>query len=131
MIYPSSFPLYIGVVLRNLHESEGTGTQYRNPNVCFSLADDSILLTDGTLWDLRTPSIVHRFDKLSNGGYGVFHPNGNEVIIDSTVWDLRTHNLLRTNQVVDQCVLKFSAAGDIIYAYRPAIGDDLDLAAGR
>jgi len=69
----------IGSRLRQLGIAEGGDTQYKNPNICFSLKDDHIVLTDGSLWDLRAPHLVHRFDKLSNGGFGAFSPNGNDV----------------------------------------------------
>jgi hypothetical protein len=83
------------------------------------------------LWDLRGAGTVHRFDKLSNGGnYGAFHPNGHDVMIDSTVWDIRTHNL-RCMTGVDQCVVRFNAHGDVIYAYRPVPGDDMELGRKR
>jgi HIV-1 Vpr-binding protein len=82
--------------------------------------DDQRVLLDGFLWDLRGPSLVHRFDKLSNGpgNVGLFHPNGNDVVIDSSVWDLRTFSL-RCMTGVDQCVMRFSAWGDVMYAFRP------------
>ena len=62
-----------GSRLRQLGVLEGGDTQYKNPNICFSLKDDHIVLTDGSLWDLRAPRLLHRFDKLSNGGYGAFN----------------------------------------------------------
>lgn len=100
----------------------------RGVNVAFSPMDGQLVLSDGFLWDVRGRGLlVHRFDKLSNGAgnHGVFHPNGNDVVMDSSVWDLRTFSL-RCMTGVDQCVMRFSAKGDVMYAFRPPFlsGDD-------
>lgn len=106
--------------------SPATGTAAggaRTPNVCFSRADGHLVLSDGVLWDVRSPAstVVHRFDRLSSGGgnFGAFHPNGHDALIDGTVWDLRTHGLRTMVPGVERCAFKFSACGEVIYAYRP------------
>ncbi|KAK1258509.1 hypothetical protein QJS04_geneDACA011484 [Acorus gramineus] len=77
---------------------------------------DSILLWNGVLWDRRCSGSVHRFDQFTDYGGGGFHPAGNEVIINSEVWDLRKFRLLRSVPSLDQTVISFNAAGDVIYA---------------
>lgn len=62
---------------------------------------------------------VYQFDKLGGGsGFGLFHPNGNEVLVDEGVWDLRTHRLLRTLPCQDGTVMKPDPGGDVLYTYR-------------
>lgn len=62
---------------------------------------------------------MYQFDKLGGGsGFGLFHPNGNEVLVDEGVWDLRTHRLLRTLPVQDGTVMKPDPGGDVLYTYR-------------
>ncbi|TYZ67071.1 hypothetical protein PybrP1_012233 [[Pythium] brassicae (nom. inval.)] len=91
-------------------------------NCSFSPCDGTIL-TDGMLWDARLPTrALYKFDKLSNVGYGFFHPGGNEVIINSAVWDLRTYKLLRMVPALDKCSVKFNSSGSILYAYYPFAG---------
>jgi HIV-1 Vpr-binding protein len=85
-----------------------------------------------TLWDVRSGGFIHKFDKFTDHGsgmysndkfanvyiqlQGIFSPGGNEVIINSEIWDLRTFKLLKTVPGLDQTVIKFNSAGDIIYA---------------
>ncbi|KAG7395411.1 hypothetical protein PHYBOEH_003770 [Phytophthora boehmeriae] len=77
------------------------------------------------LWDARIPTrALYKFDKLSNVGYGFFHPNGNEVIINSAVWDLRTYRLLRMVPALDKCCVKFNPSGSVLFAYYPYAGGD-------
>ncbi len=98
------------------------------PNISFSPAENHLLLCNGVLWDDREPSVVHRFDRLSHGGsnFGAFHPNGNDVLLDGTVWDLRTHSLRTMMPGVEHCAVKFSACGDVLYAYRPGGHEDAE-----
>lgn len=77
---------------------------------------DTMLLWNGVLWDRRVSGPVHRFDQFTDYGGGGFHPAGNEVIINSEVWDLRKFRLLRSVPSLDQTVITFNGAGDIIYA---------------
>lgn len=101
----------------------------RSLNVSFSPAENHLVLCDGVLWDDREPSVVHRFDRLSHGGsnLGAFHPNGIDVLLDGTVWDLRTQSLRTMMPGVEQCAVKFSASGDVLYAYRPGGLDEADV----
>lgn len=103
----------------------------RSPNISFSPAENHLILCDGVLWDDRAAGgrmVVHRFDRLSHGGsnFGAFHPNGNDVLLDGTVWDLRTHSLKTMMPGVEHCAVKFSACGDVLYAYRPGGFDDAE-----
>ncbi|XP_058091268.1 DDB1- and CUL4-associated factor homolog 1 isoform X2 [Magnolia sinica] len=77
---------------------------------------DTMLLWNGVLWDRRVSRSVHRFDQFTDYGGGGFHPAGNEVIINSEVWDLRKFKLLRSVPSLDQTVITFNGAGDVIYA---------------
>ncbi|KAH7439850.1 hypothetical protein KP509_04G079100 [Ceratopteris richardii] len=86
---------------------------------------DTLLLWNGVLWDHRLSHAVHRFDQFTDYGGGGFHPAGNEVIINSEVWDLRTFKLLRSVPSLDQCVIKFNATGDVIYAILRRNLDDI------
>ncbi|CBJ28543.1 conserved unknown protein [Ectocarpus siliculosus] len=101
---------------------------YPLPNVGFNATDD-LVVTDGALWDPRRGLRVYQFDKLGGGGgFGLFHPNGNEVVVDEGVWDLRTHRLLRTLPCQDGTVMKPDPGGDVLYTYKPApAGDFFDL----
>eukprot|EP00268_Persea_americana_P023990 TRINITY_DN2349_c0_g1_i1.p1 TRINITY_DN2349_c0_g1~~TRINITY_DN2349_c0_g1_i1.p1 ORF type:complete len:1971 (-),score=467.70 TRINITY_DN2349_c0_g1_i1:409-6321(-) len=77
---------------------------------------DTMLLWNGVLWDRRVSGPVHRFDQFTDYGGGGFHPAGNEVIINSEVWDLRKFKLLRSVPSLDQTVITFNTAGNVIYA---------------
>eukprot|EP00752_Nemacystus_decipiens_P017886 g16035.t1 len=105
---------------------------YPLPNVGFNATDD-LVVTDGALWDPRRGLRVYQFDKLGGGsGFGLFHPNGNEVLVDEGVWDLRTHRLLRTLPVQDGTVMKPDPGGDVLYTYRPApAGEFFDVPSKR
>lgn len=92
---------------------------------CFSPYDD-LILSDGVLWDYRIPhSIVHRFDRLSTQGLGIFHPNGFEVIINSEIWDVRTFKLLSTCPALSGTkTITFSPNNDVMYAvYREEVAN--------
>ncbi|KAL0484895.1 hypothetical protein AKO1_003638, partial [Acrasis kona] len=85
---------------------------------CFDPYDE-LVLSDGVLWDIRNPeNVIHRFDRFSrSGATGVFHPNGNEIIIDSEVWDVRTFGLLRTVPYLKNTrSITFSPNNDVMYA---------------
>uniref|UniRef100_K3WVW4 Uncharacterized protein n=1 Tax=Globisporangium ultimum (strain ATCC 200006 / CBS 805.95 / DAOM BR144) TaxID=431595 RepID=K3WVW4_GLOUD len=116
-----------GSVLSELKDSMRSNEYGFETNCYFSPCDGSIL-TDGMLWDSRIPTrALYKFDKLSNVGYGFFHPGGNEVIINSAVWDLRTYKLLRMVPALDKCNITFNGNGNVLYAYYPcARGSDLD-----
>merc|ERR1719189_709841 len=59
---------------------------------------------------------IRKLDKLNQNLNGVFHPNGLEIISNTEVWDIRTFHLLKTVPGLDQCYVKFTNSGDIIYA---------------
>lgn len=50
-----------------------------HPFIHFNEVGD-LLLSNGILWDPRTPKAIHRFDHLTDLGGGGFHPNGLEVL---------------------------------------------------
>lgn len=88
--------------------------QYNKNRATFCPTDE-LILSDGVLWDFRSGTQIHKFDKLNNTVSGVFHQNGLEVISNTEVWDLRTFHLMRTIPTLDQCQLKFSSQ-NVIYA---------------
>lgn len=111
-----------GELVSELNDSMRSNEYGLETNCCFSPCDSTIL-TDGMLWDSRLPTrALYKFDKLSNVGYGFFHPGGNEVIVNSAVWDLRTYKLLRMVPALDKCNVKFNSYGNILYAYYPYAG---------
>lgn len=111
-----------GSVLSELKDPMRSNDYGVETNCCFSPCDGTIL-TDGMLWDARVPArALYKFDKLSNTGYGLFHPGGNEVIVNSAVWDLRTYRLLRMVPALDKCRVKFNPLGNTLYAYHPYAG---------
>ncbi|KAF4322049.1 hypothetical protein JM18_003775 [Phytophthora kernoviae] len=113
-----------GDVSCDLNDTMRSNDYGSETNCCFSPCDGTIL-TDGMLWDARIPTrALYKFDKLSNVGYGFFHPNGNEVIINSAVWDLRTYRLLRMVPAMDKCCVKFNPSGSVLFAYYPYAGGD-------
>jgi HIV-1 Vpr-binding protein len=77
---------------------------------------DDLVLNDGVLFDTRMSREVRKLDKLNQNLNGVFHPNSLEIISNAEVWDIRTFHLLKTVPGLDQCQVKFSNNGDIIYA---------------
>merc|ERR1719319_1522651 len=76
---------------------------------------DDLILSDGVLWDARSPRQLHKFDKLNQTLSGVFHPNGLEIISNTEVWDIRTFHLLRTVPQLDQCEIVFNKTGEVIF----------------
>lgn len=93
--------------------------QYTKNRATFCPTDE-LILSDGVLWDVRSMTEIHKFDKLNQTLSGVFHPNGLEILSNTEVWDLRTFHLLQTVPVLDQCLIKFSPL-NVIY------GINLDL----
>ena len=77
---------------------------------------DTLVLNDGVLWDIRIPSVVHKFGKFNERINGIFHPSGNEIICNSHIWDIRNFRSLRTVPAFDMCQLKFNTAGDVIFS---------------
>lgn len=128
-----------------LEDVNGT-TMYSSGSCCFDPLDRQVFC-DGQLWDLRSNSVIHRFDRLGNEGNAVFHPRRSELIVDSAIWDLRmlgsdgggsgggttttttssrsgrTSRLLKVVPALDDSVCTFSACGDALYTYKIANGD--------
>ncbi|KDO26020.1 hypothetical protein SPRG_08673 [Saprolegnia parasitica CBS 223.65] len=92
---------------------------YGDATNCVFSPCDTTVLADGMLWDLRVSRALHQFDKLSNDGYGYFHPTGNEVFINSAVWDLRTFKLRRMVPALEQSRVAFNHNNTVLYAYSP------------
>eukprot|EP00602_Paraphysomonas_sp_CaronLab_P012873 CAMPEP_0185044428 /NCGR_PEP_ID=MMETSP1103-20130426/43438_1 /TAXON_ID=36769 /ORGANISM="Paraphysomonas bandaiensis, Strain Caron Lab Isolate" /LENGTH=806 /DNA_ID=CAMNT_0027584683 /DNA_START=823 /DNA_END=3243 /DNA_ORIENTATION=+ len=95
---------------------------YRHSNACFGLGmgGENIVLADGILWDTRTGAVVSQFDRLSYAGHGVFHPNGNCLLIDNVVWDMRRFTLLETIKMLENCETHFSTdGGSVLFGYSP------------
>nr|CCA14268.1 conserved hypothetical protein [Albugo laibachii Nc14] len=117
-----------GQVISSLKDVNRSNDYGLDTNACYS-QDDTKILTDGMLWDVRSPkTAVHKFDKLSNAGNGFFHPNGNEVVINAAVWDLRTYRLLRVVPALDKSQASFSPQGSVLFVYYPlkSLGGDYD-----
>uniref|UniRef100_T1KIJ0 DDB1- and CUL4-associated factor 1 n=2 Tax=Tetranychus urticae TaxID=32264 RepID=T1KIJ0_TETUR len=93
---------------------ENLSNKYNKNRATFNPTDE-LILNDGVLWDVRSGSTVHKFDKFNQSINGVFHPNGWEIISNSEVWDLRTYHLIKTVPALDQCRVRFNKTGDVIY----------------
>lgn len=100
-----------------------SSNNYKHNCASFNPTDD-LVLSDGILWDLRTSSKIHKFDKFNNYGGGKFHPNGLEIIINSEIWDVRTFRLLRTCSALDQTQLYFNTKGDVMFGVVRQLHDD-------
>ena len=87
---------------------------YVAPNACFGLGvgGENIVLAAGILWDCRTGGIIGDFDKLSTNGFGVFHPNGNSLLVDNAVWDIRRFSLLETVKQLEDAQSHFCTDGN-------------------
>jgi HIV-1 Vpr-binding protein len=94
---------------------DGSIREKRDNTACFSPCGE-LVLNDTLLWDPRASTMIHKFDKFSNYGSGLFNPSGNEVIINSEIWDLRTFKLIKTCPALDQTSVSFNPLGDVIYA---------------
>ena len=92
-----------------------TSNNYAKNQATFDPSDE-LVLNDGVLFDTRMGREIKKLDKLNQSLNGVFHPNGLEIVSNSEVWDIRTFHLLKTVPELDQCQVKFSNNGDIIYA---------------
>ena len=79
---------------------------------------EALFMSEHCLWDLRSRSVVKRFDALSDRSAVAFHPSGDTLLLDDQVYDMRcTHRVLRTVPSLRRCTAQFSADGSLIYAY--------------
>lgn len=99
---------------------------YKRNCATFNPTDD-LVLNDGVLWDVRSAQAIHKFDKFNMNISGVFHPNGQEVIINTEIWDLRTFHLLHTVPALDQCRIVFNNNGTVIYGAMLQADDEDDM----
>jgi DDB1- and CUL4-associated factor 1 len=102
---------------------------YSAPNACFGLGvgGENIVLATGILWDCRTGGIISDFDKLSSHGFGLFHPNGNSLLIDNAVWDMRRFCLLETVKMLEngaQAHFCTDGDGSVLFGCSPYTFDD-------
>ena len=65
-------------------ENENLSNKYNKNKATFNVSDE-LVLNDGVLWDVRTSSSIHKFDKFNQNISGVFHPNGWEIISNSEI----------------------------------------------
>lgn len=73
--------------LLNTFESSDLTNRYTKNRATFDYTDE-LVLNDGILWDVRSASLIHKFDKFNDHINGVFHPNNREVIANAQIWDL-------------------------------------------
>ncbi|CAL4121266.1 unnamed protein product, partial [Meganyctiphanes norvegica] len=83
---------------------------------------DTLILTDGVLFDVRSGKQIHKFDKINPTLNGIFHRNGLEILSSSEIWDLRTFHLLRTVPSLNLCDVIFNHSNDVIFGV--TVGDD-------
>eukprot|EP00756_Hemistasia_phaeocysticola_P061775 Hpha_TRINITY_DN5184_c0_g1::TRINITY_DN5184_c0_g1_i1::g.192959::m.192959/K11789/VPRBP, DCAF1; HIV-1 Vpr-binding protein len=115
--------LSTGICVQELADD---GRSEENPfNVACLNADDSMVLSNAVLWDLRQGNRpVHRFDKLEAYSRGVFAPSQNEIVIDKEVWDLRSFRLLLTVPALASTVPIVAPSGEIIYGVSHKFAQD-------
>lgn len=58
--------------------------QYQENQATFHPSDD-LILSDGLLWDVRSHAMIHDFEKHDSCHNGVFHPNGQVMIMDTGI----------------------------------------------
>ena len=68
-------------------QDENLSNRYVKNRATFHPTDD-LILNDGVLWDVRSRSPVHKFDKFNQHINGVFHPNGQEILANSEIVSL-------------------------------------------
>lgn len=66
---------------------ENISNKYFKNKATFNPTDE-LILNDGVLWDVRSASVVHKFDKFNKSINGIFHPNGWEIIANSEIVSL-------------------------------------------
>jgi len=92
---------------------------YSHTNICMS-PGGQLVCYDGVLWDARrSQRPIHKFDKLSEFGWGSLHPNGLQLLLDKDVWDLRTFRIVQTcSNALNGSSFRFDPFGDVIYSFQ-------------
>lgn len=127
----SVFDIETGSEVRLLDASQGLDMTvylpaFKRPTVAFGFDGDDILFSDGILWDVRTSSAIHRFDRLTNNGSAAFHPNGHTLLLDSAVWDIRRFgHLIMTVPSLENSQVQFMTSGNTLLGYQPYTLDDI------
>ncbi|XP_077978167.1 DDB1- and CUL4-associated factor 1-like [Glandiceps talaboti] len=78
---------------------------------------DTMVLADGLLWDIRSATLVHKFDQFEDSVYtGLIHPSGLQFVINNKIWDARTFKLFKVVPDLEPCgfIMKFSHDGDTL-----------------
>lgn len=70
--------------LVNTYHDETLSNRYVKNRATFHPSDE-LILNDGVLWDTRSATAVHKFDKFNQHINGVFHPNGQEILSNSEI----------------------------------------------
>lgn len=83
MILLQLYDLNVGKKIGTFHDESISNKYYKN-QATFSYTDE-LVLNDGVLWDVRSSSVIHKFDKFNKTINGVFHPNGWEVIANAEI----------------------------------------------
>lgn len=92
--------------------------EYKINEACFN-GDDTQILYDGNLFDIRSGVNICKIDKMSVYMSGIFNPrNEHEIMIESMVFDSRNRNIIRENWNLEDCRLNFDASGNRLYATR-------------
>jgi len=112
------YDLNTGQLSRTLKPTRSNGYEYR---AAFD-PSDSMILSDGFLWDYRAASEIHNFasEFMNIAGRDrtyseMFLPSGLQIRRNTEVWDIRTFRLLRTVPELDQCQIVFNTGGDVIF----------------
>ena len=115
-------------IVRLCPNAQSNSRHYQYPNVVFGIGElgENVVASNGCLFDIRTASVIHQFDRLSTCGNFCFHPSGNSVLLDNSLWDLRNFRLVSTTPVADLAVSRFSPDGDVLFSYHPYRKSDLD-----
>lgn len=94
---------------------------YTHTNICMS-PGGMLVCYDGVLWDARrSPRPIHKFDKLSDFGWGSLHPSGLQLLLNKDVWDLRTYRIVQScSNALNGSTFRFDPFGDVIYSFQDA-----------
>lgn len=73
------YDLTTGAEVVRLYDEAQANRYSRNRARYHPIPGQELVLNDGVLWDLRSATIVHKFDKLNPHNSGLFHPKGQQV----------------------------------------------------